>query len=84
MANGRRMHANRVIRVFCVDGPCRGLQFLDLDTGRILLDYRPDSSTYIYRVHDHEAALTDFGPSSAAYFQRREPVDATALTLAVP
>ena len=67
-----------------MDGPCRGLQFLDLDTDRILLDQHPDSATYIYRVHDHEAALTDFGPSSAAYFQRREPVGMAARTPLVP
>ena len=76
--------ADRVIRVFCVDGPCRGLQFLDLDTGRILLDHRPESPTYIYLVHDHEAALTDFGPSNAAYFQRSEPVGLTGLSPLVP
>ena len=80
MANGRRMRPDRIIRVFCVDGPCRGLQFLDLATGRVLLAHRPDSPTYIYRVHDHEAALTDFGPSNAAYFQGREPVGMSAHT----
>jgi hypothetical protein len=63
------MRADRIIRVFCVDGPCRGLQFLDLDTGRILLDHRPESASYIYWVDDHGTALTDFGPSRATYFE---------------
>ena len=30
------MHAREIIRVFCVDGPCHGLRYLDSDTGRIL------------------------------------------------
>ncbi len=36
------MPANLVIRVFCVDGPCYGLQYIDLDTGRILFDHGHD------------------------------------------
>lgn len=58
------MHGNRVIRVFCVDGPYRGLQFLDRDTGRIL---REDDPSCMYRVSDHETTHTDFGPSATAY-----------------
>jgi hypothetical protein len=63
------MPAVRPVRVLCVDGPCRGLQFLDLDTGRILLEGHPSGPAYIYRVEDHAAAITDFGPSRVAYFE---------------
>ena len=30
------MASGAILRVFCVDGPCQGAQFLDLDTGRVL------------------------------------------------
>jgi hypothetical protein len=69
------MHANVVIRVFCIDGPCHGLQYLDLDTGRILFDDGPDGHWYIYRVSDDEIRHTDFGPSPVAHFDHAEPAD---------
>jgi hypothetical protein len=30
------MQAHAIVRVFCVDGPCHGLHYLDVDSGRIL------------------------------------------------
>ena len=66
------MHASMIIRVFCVDGPCPGLQYMNLETGRILFDTHPDGLHYIYRVSDDGTAHTDFGPSRTAYFDHAE------------
>jgi hypothetical protein len=71
-ANGQSMRAKAVVRVFCVDGPMRGLQFLDVDTGRVLSD-RLDGLWHIYLVSDDEMRHTDFGPSRVARFDRAEP-----------
>ena len=63
-----------IIRVFAVDGPYRGLQYMDVDTGRLLLhDDRPDRIWYVYRLIDGEIAHTDFGPCPAAHFDRTKP-----------
>ncbi len=66
------MHASMIIRVFCVDGPCPGLQYMNLETGRILFDSHPDGLHYIYRVSEDGTAHTDFGPSRTAYFDHAE------------
>jgi hypothetical protein len=66
----RHVEAHAIGRVFCVDGPCRGMQFVDLDTGRVVFD---QSAAHVYRVHDTETISTDFGPCRAAYFDRTEP-----------
>jgi hypothetical protein len=63
------MQAGAIIRVFCVDGPCRGVQYLDEDTGRIVFD-EPDRHLYLIRIGT--TVDTDFGPCPAAYFQRTE------------
>ena len=63
------MQCNVVARVFCVDGPFHGVQYIDLGTGRIL--FKDDSSdlglSYFYKVSNHEATPTDFGLSRVAY-----------------
>jgi hypothetical protein len=58
-----------IARVFCVDGPHRGIQFLDQRTGRVLSD---DPEQHYYRVDDAELITTDFGPCPAAYYDRTE------------
>ncbi len=62
------MHVRAIIRVFCVDGPCRGLQYLDPDTGRVL--FSEDSERlglcYFYRVSATQMTHTDFGPRRIA------------------
>jgi hypothetical protein len=64
------MHAHAVIRVFCVDGPCPGLQYVDADTGRILFNDEAErlGLWYIYRVSATQLTHADSGPSSNAYF----------------
>jgi hypothetical protein len=32
----RQMQSDAIMRVCCVDGPCQGLMYLDVDTGRVL------------------------------------------------
>jgi len=68
------MHARETARVFCVDGPCRGLHYVERKTGRIL-DEDPDGLGlwYIYRVSDREVAPTESGPSPSAYFDHVTP-----------
>lgn len=58
-----------IARVFCVDGPCRGIQFLDQRTGRVLSE---EPRADYYRVDDAEVITTDFGPCPAAYYDRTE------------
>jgi hypothetical protein len=73
------MHAKALIRVFCVDGPCRGMQYLDADTGRVLFDEEAQrlGVSYIYRVSATELTHTDFGPSRNAHFEYAKPADKT-------
>ncbi len=62
-----------IIRVFAIDGLHRGLQYMDVDTGRLLLfDNRPDRLWHIYRLIEGEIVETDFGPSPAARFDHAE------------
>jgi hypothetical protein len=70
------MHAREIVRVFCVDGPCRGLHYVEIKTGRVL-DEDPDGLGlwYIYRVSDHEVTQTDFGSSPSAHFDYAKPAD---------
>jgi hypothetical protein len=64
------VEAHAIVRVFCVDGPCRGLQFVDRDTGRVVFER---SAVHIYRIHEAETIVTDFGPCPAGYFDHAEP-----------
>jgi len=70
------MHAREIIRVFCVDGPCHGLHYVETKTGRIL-DEDPDDLglCYIYQISDHQVTHTDFGPSPSAHFSHVKPGD---------
>jgi hypothetical protein len=61
-----------IIRVFAVSGPCRGLQFMDTDTGRVLAGGVSSNLWYIYRLAAGEVAYTDFGPSPTAHFDHAE------------
>lgn len=67
------MRANAIIRVFCVDGPCRGVQYLDQGSGRIMLD---DGDWHLYLVRGGKTVDTDFGPCPAAYYERTQLADA--------
>jgi hypothetical protein len=66
-------YARAVIRVFCVDGPIRGLQYLHRDTGHIVREQT--ERQYAYRVSADEIVLTDFGPCPAAHFDDSGPGD---------
>ena len=39
-----------IIRVVCHDGPCRGPQYMDVDSGRILYSEIPEAATVVYRI----------------------------------
>jgi hypothetical protein len=57
-------------RVFCVDGPCHGEQYMNLDTGRILLDGNTPAPHHIYRLDaDERIGIRDL---PTAYYIRTE------------
>ena len=57
-----------ITRVCCVDGPCQGLQYLNLDTGRIIFSDCPHDDRCVYRISVGESASTIAGSYPAAYF----------------
>ena len=57
-----RMATGTIVRVFCLDGPCRGLQFLDTATGRLI----GQLGQVRYRIVENLQVGTDFGPCPAA------------------
>lgn len=65
VSNDRNVPASAILRVFCVDGPCLGVQYLDPDSGRVLF---ARGSVHVYRVKEGEIVRTDVGPCPAAYF----------------
>jgi hypothetical protein len=62
-----------IIRVFCVDGPCEGLHYVNLDTGRVLFSDVPDSPRCVYRVSIGQTTSTEAGPCPVAYLERLDP-----------
>ncbi len=63
--------ASAIIGVDCIEGPCHGLQYIDLDSGRILFGNTGHRQRHIYRVSD-TAATIDLGYPSA-YYDHTEP-----------
>ncbi|HEY2983752.1 MAG TPA: hypothetical protein VGJ38_06340 [Jatrophihabitantaceae bacterium] len=47
------------------------MQYLDEDSGRVI--FGQGDEWHIYRIHDRETVITDFGPCPSAYFERTEP-----------
>jgi hypothetical protein len=64
------MPSGAIVRVFCVDGPCEGVQYVNLDTGRVLFSDRPDSVRCVYRISAGEVTSNAAGSFPAAYFDR--------------
>jgi hypothetical protein len=60
------MSSEAILRVFCVDGPCHGVQHVDLDTGRVLFSDTIEAEYCIYRVD-----LTKTNSSLAGSFPPR-------------
>lgn len=60
------------MRVFCVDGPCHGVQYVNLDTGRVLFGDRPDSAGSVYRISAAEVGSNVAGSFPAAFFDHVE------------
>ena len=46
------MRAHAVIRVFCQDGPFRGVRYLDPDTGRVLFVDASLAARVVYELVD--------------------------------
>jgi hypothetical protein len=63
--------ASAILRVFCVDGPVRGVRYLDHDTARVL--FEEAGRRHVYRVSAGESAVKDFGRVPKAYFDHSEP-----------
>jgi hypothetical protein len=64
------MQSGAIVRVFCVDGPCRGVTYVDLDTGHVLFSDVADAERCVYRICDGEMIDTIAGRYPAAYFDR--------------
>jgi len=64
------MSSGAIARVFCVDGPCRGVQYVDLDTGRVLFSDQPDCAHSVYQISAAEITSNVAGSFPAAYFDR--------------
>ena len=45
-----------VITVNCVDGPCQGLQQIDVDSGRIIDRATGQPTPYVYEIGDRSTA----------------------------
>jgi hypothetical protein len=45
-----------VITVNCVDGPCQGLQRMDIDSQRILNRTTGEPTPHVYQLSDHSTA----------------------------
>ena len=56
------METGTILRVRCVDGPCEGLQFMSLDTGRIVFNNSPTAAHAIYRIREDD--LTSMTPGT--------------------
>ena len=65
-----RMSSGAIARVFCVDGPCQGVQYVNLDTGRVLFSDQPDCAYSVYRISPAEITSNVAGSFPAAYFDR--------------
>jgi len=66
------MSSGAIARVFCVDGPCQGERYVNLDSGRILFSDCPDCARSVYRVSLAEIRSNAAGSRPAAYFDRDE------------
>ena len=44
------MQAKAIVRVFCLDGPCPGVNYVDADTGRILFREVASGERRFYRI----------------------------------
>jgi hypothetical protein len=71
------MHARAIVRVLCVDGPARGLQYLDIDTGRIMFNEESDrlGVWYIYRLGPTQHTDTGVGPARNAHYEYATPAE---------
>ena len=67
------MHSGSIIRVFCVDGPCEGLRYLNPDTGRVLFSDVADADRAVYKLSEGETSGTIFGTYPTAHFDRFDP-----------
>jgi hypothetical protein len=64
------MSSGAIAPVFCVDGPCRGVQYVNLDSGRVLFSDCPDCARSVYRIRLAEITSNAAGSLPAAYFDR--------------
>ncbi len=46
------MKSHAIIRVVCDDGPCRGSQYLESDTGHVLFSGSAEAADTVYAIDD--------------------------------
>ena len=71
-AEADRVSSGAIARVFCVDGPCQGVQYVNLDNGRVLFSDCPDCARGVYRISLAEITSNVTGSFPAAYFDRAD------------
>ena len=64
------MSSGAIARVFCVDGPCQGAQYVNLDSGPVLFSDCPDCVHSVYRISLAEITSNAAGSLPAAHFDR--------------
>lgn len=55
-----------IIRAFCVDGPCQGLNYIDAKTGRVLFSPARAGKWCVYQIK-HDQRIDSY---PVAYFDR--------------
>jgi hypothetical protein len=66
------MHSRAILRAYGIDGPCQGVIYLDLGTGRVLFNDIADAKQCTHRISD-ETIHTAAGSYPAAYFDHYAP-----------
>jgi hypothetical protein len=70
-AHHGQMHARAILRVVCDDGPFKGVQYLDEDSGRILFVDSPLAARCVYELVERAAST----PASFPHARLVEIVD---------
>lgn len=56
--------------MYCFDGPFRGVQYLDIDTGRVMFTDNVHAARCFYRLIDGQTTTTAIGTLPTAYVDR--------------
>jgi hypothetical protein len=66
------VHAHAIIRVICDDGPFKGVQYMNEDTGRTLFADSPGAARYVYKLVESATSA----PASVPHVRLVEIIEA--------